>query len=265
MSLIDPVFRACYTAEGSPARERENVLSTPNVGSSFLLIVPSWIDLYAASTEVTMGIEIKTGETFKEIADRTPTGSVIAYCGETAPTGWLICDGMAVSRTTYAELFAVMGVAFGSGDGVNTFDLPDFRGQFLRGWSNGSTIDPDRGSRTAMATGGNSGDNIGSVQATATKRPNTNFTTQTGSTGTGSSGNDSPDHTHQVHRGSGISAASNIVVYAANHYDYQASGGASARHTHSVPALSIPSLAVNGGGDNETRPTNAYVNYIIKY
>lgn len=62
-----------------------------------------------------------------------PIGSIIPYGGITAPTGWLICQGQAVSRTTYAELFAVIGTAFGSGDGTDTFNVPDLRESVPKG------------------------------------------------------------------------------------------------------------------------------------
>jgi microcystin-dependent protein len=62
-----------------------------------------------------------------------PPGLILPYGGSTAPSGWLLCDGTAVSRTEYSELFASIGEAFGSGDGSTTFNLPDLRGMFLRG------------------------------------------------------------------------------------------------------------------------------------
>lgn len=54
-----------------------------------------------------------------------PTGVILPYSGTTAPTGFLMCDGSAVSRTTYADLFAVIGTTYGSGDGSTTFNLPN--------------------------------------------------------------------------------------------------------------------------------------------
>ena len=92
-----------------------------------------------------------------------PIGSVIAWTTGTAPTGTLECDGSAVSRTTYADLYAVVGTIYGTGDGSTTFNLPDYRGEFLRGWAHGSTNDPDKASRT-NAGGGGTGDNIGTKQ-----------------------------------------------------------------------------------------------------
>lgn len=72
-------------------------------------------------------------------------GSVLAFAGSSAPEGFLLCDGSAVSRTTYASLFAVVGSTWGSGDGTTTFNVPDFRGVFLRGLNtSGSGYDPSR-------------------------------------------------------------------------------------------------------------------------
>ena len=66
---------------------------------------------------------------------KVPAGCVMAFAGGgTAPSGWFICDGHEVSRTAYPALFAAIGVTYGSGDGSTTFNLPDFRGRFLRGY-----------------------------------------------------------------------------------------------------------------------------------
>ena len=59
----------------------------------------------------------------------TPVGSIQMFGGTTAPSGWLICDGSEVSRTTYADLFNVIGTTYGTGDGSNTFNLPNFKGR----------------------------------------------------------------------------------------------------------------------------------------
>jgi microcystin-dependent protein len=63
-------------------------------------------------------------------ADPVPTGAILPYGGAAAPTGFLLCDGSAVSRTTYADLFTAISTAFGAGDGSTTFNLPDLRGRF---------------------------------------------------------------------------------------------------------------------------------------
>ena len=83
-----------------------------------------------------------------------PTGSIVAMATRIAPNGYLTCDGSAVSRTTYSKLFSVIGVQFGSGDGSTTFNLPDLRGQFIRGFDSSGSVDADRvfGSKQGDAT-----------------------------------------------------------------------------------------------------------------
>lgn len=81
----------------------------------------------------------------KEQADqKAPPGAVIHFARQTAPIGWLKANGAAVSRTAYASLFAAIGTTFGAGDGFNTFNLPDLRGEFIRGWDDGRGIDDGR-------------------------------------------------------------------------------------------------------------------------
>lgn len=65
-----------------------------------------------------------------------PSGVMMAYGGTSAPSGWLLCDGSAVSRTTYSTLYAIVGTAFGVGDGSTTFNLPDLRGRVPVGKDN---------------------------------------------------------------------------------------------------------------------------------
>ncbi|QTM02061.1 phage tail protein [Mannheimia sp. ZY171111] len=71
-------------------------------------------------------------------------GSVAYFATDTAPNGWLKANGAAVSRTTYAELFAKIGTTFGAGNGYSTFNLPDLRGEFLRGLDDGRNVDAGR-------------------------------------------------------------------------------------------------------------------------
>ncbi len=73
-----------------------------------------------------------------------PVGTIQAFAGARPPVTWAICDGRAVSRTQYPELFATIGAAWGKGDGAKTFNLPDLRGLFLRGADLGSQRDADR-------------------------------------------------------------------------------------------------------------------------
>lgn len=62
----------------------------------------------------------------------------------TVPSGWFECNGQAISRTTYASLFAAIGVVYGAGNGTTTFNVPDMRGEFPRGWDHGRGIDSGR-------------------------------------------------------------------------------------------------------------------------
>lgn len=83
--------------------------------------------------------------------DVIPSGAVSFFARSSAPTGWLKCNGAAVSRTTYASLFAAIGTLWGNGDGTTTFNLPDLRGEFLRVLDDGRGIDPGRAFGSAQA------------------------------------------------------------------------------------------------------------------
>jgi microcystin-dependent protein len=158
------------------------------------------------------------------ISKTSITGEVKAFAGSAAPEGYLFCNGQPISRTVYAELFAVLGTSHGQGDGSTTFNLPDYRGRFLRGVTTDVTRDPDFASRTAMSTGGNTAGSVGSIQADAFTSHTHNWTGATSDTYSGG--------TPLADIGSG--------------------------------AFATPGITLSSGG-NETRPKNAYVNYIIKY
>jgi microcystin-dependent protein len=83
--------------------------------------------------------------------DGVPAGTVVAFAGSAAPSGWLVCNGAAISRTTYAALFAAIGTAHGAGDGATTFNLPDLRGEFIRGLDGGRGVDSGRVLGSAQA------------------------------------------------------------------------------------------------------------------
>lgn len=71
-------------------------------------------------------------------------GMVASFAMQTPPSGWLKCDGSAVSRSTYSALFTAIGTTYGSGNGSTTFNLPDMRGEFVRGFDDGRGIDAGR-------------------------------------------------------------------------------------------------------------------------
>jgi phage-related tail fiber protein len=101
-------------------------------------------------------------------------GEITFFARNTAPTGYLKANGAAISRTTYSALFAAIGTTFGIGDGSTTFNLPDLRGEFLRGWDDSRGVD--------------SGRTFGSAQAAAVESHTHNVKTST--TGAGGSAGD---------------------------------------------------------------------------
>ncbi|MFS4550082.1 phage tail protein [Comamonas resistens] len=87
---------------------------------------------------------LQSAKTYTDAA--LPVGSIILWPSSSPPaSNYLRMNGAAISRTTYAKLFAVIGTAYGAGDGVSTFNLPDARGEFPRFWSDGSPVDSGRG------------------------------------------------------------------------------------------------------------------------
>jgi microcystin-dependent protein len=89
-----------------------------------------------------------------------PSGSVIAFAGSAAPAGWILCDGQAINRTTYAALFAVISTTFGAGNGSTTFNIPDMRGRVAAGKDNMGGVAANRLTGTS---GGVTGTTLGAV------------------------------------------------------------------------------------------------------
>jgi len=196
-----------------------------------------------------------------------PVGSVVAFAGGTAravPEGWLLCDGSAVLRETYADLLAVIGSTYGAGDGTTTFNVPDYRGLFLRGVDDpdgaggrdAAGRDPDAAQRTGVTGGLTAGDVVGSLQGDATRSPNKPFVTLADGA-----------HSHVVlwsrDGGGGIQGVRQAFQTSTNRYgtttiprqEDPRQPEADGVHLHGVDPAS---------GDAETRPKNAAVNWIIK-
>ena len=156
-----------------------------------------------------------------------PVGSVMPYAGDTAPAGWLLCDGASVNQSTHPALYALVGKRFGQGSSATTtFRTPDLRGRFIRGRNDGATgthRDVNASTRTAMNTGGATGDKIGSMQLDLFKA---HVHVMTNSINSWDKGNDSSNGKHEVNFGNRNS---------------------------------------NSTGGSETRPVNVSMNYIIKY
>ena len=90
----------------------------------------------------------------------TPVGAVWDFAGTSAPTGWVFCYGQALSRATYATLFAAIGTAYGAGDGSTTFNVPDCRGRVVAGKDD---MGGSSANRLTAQTGGVNGDALGAT------------------------------------------------------------------------------------------------------
>lgn len=124
-----------------------------------------------------------------------PIATMLPFAGTSAPTGFLLCDGSAVSRTTYADLYGVIGTTYGSGDGSTTFNLPSTVGKFLVG-KNSGTFTPIGG------TGGAESQNLPNhvhTSATPTGAPSATATVQSGAGATVASST----HTHAISSNTG--------------------------------------------------------------
>lgn len=234
-----------FTGAAMTASEAElNILDGATLSTSELNILNGLLNEDGVTEAVTADVNdaIEAGQ----------SGLIMAWPTNTAPNGWLECDGSAVSRTTYADLFAVIGTNYGSGDGSTTFNLPDFRGYFLRGYDNAAGNDPDAASRTDRGDG-TTGDNVGTKQADEFESHD-----HGGSTGSGGS------HSHTVRDSNNDDVRSGVgLEHAGARVDADASTAngdkwdttSAGNHNHSISSA---------GGTSETRPLNAYVMWVIK-
>ena len=182
-------------------------------------------------------------------AGQVPTGSIMPWSANgSLPTGFLLCNGASVSRTTYSALFDVIGTAFGTASGT-TFNLPDFQGRFLRGRDNSAGRDPDAATRTAQNTGGATGDNVGSVQTTdlMEHRHGTPFHAL-------------PGNATIMPFDDWSSTYSRVTTPSLPVTQVNATSGAASGTA--TTAISTTTTAHESG---ESRPVNSYVNFIIKY
>ena len=171
-----------------------------------------------------------------------PTGAIMPFAMNSAPSGWLAADGTAVSRTTYAALFAAIGTTYGAGTGGTTFNLPDLRGIFVRG-INSQTISGVTYSGT-LAT--KQGDSVG---------PHTHSGTTDNM-----SANATHDHNMTVTGlglgGSGGNPVQSTSSFGANSTSIQT---ANTEHQHTFTTSSQSPASTT-----ETRPANIALLYCIK-
>ena len=225
-------------------------------------VAANFSDVNFAAVHYWLKVEIKEGGNYRELsytalasvpyaeaasnAASSPVGSVVVFAGDASsvPEGWLLCDGSAVSRSTYAALYAVIGTAWGYGDNATTFNIPDMRGVFLRGVTGTSNNDANADTRTPLKDGGNSGNNVGSFQQDAAPNIIGNI--------------------NNLSHGDVGATADGAFVRASSGGNGSASGGGGSRNNFNFNA-SRSSLSYGRDNTTEVRPKNVYVNYIIKY
>ncbi len=167
------------------------------------------------------------------------TGMIGAFAAAGVSTlrGWIFCNGQAVDRVDFANLFAVLGEDYGNGDGSTTFNVPDYRGEFLRGTDAGSSRDPDRASRTDRGDG-----TTGAV--VGTKQGDEVESHTHGSAGL---------HNHPIEVRSGSTGGTAGVERQAQ----------SASTVNNARILDDGAHTHSSVGGNENRPRNVYVDYYI--
>jgi microcystin-dependent protein len=169
-----------------------------------------------------------------------PTGTVMAYAGSTAPDGWLLCNGAAVSRTTYANLWALVSSTYGGGNGTSTFNVPDMRSRMPIGAGSGTGLT----SRTLAATGGAETVTIASGNL-PTHQHTLSAHTHTSAAhvhGLNSHTHTSAAHDHTL---SNHSHSLGDHSHTANHGHTASSANDTASHTHSLPRASIFNAGTN--------------------
>lgn len=220
-----------------------------------------------------------------ETRQMAPPGLVGHFARSTAPSGWLKANGAAVSRSAYAELFAAIGTTYGAGDGFTTFNLPDLRGEFVRGWDDGRGVDGGRALGSSQSGAIQSHDHSGS-SADAGGHSHSG-TAQTGgahnhSATTGAAG----EHTHAVKEGnvgpwwgggdvlaSGDDYTQSIAYYsntlAAGNHSHSVSIGTGGAHEHALTINSAGThnhaVTISATGGAETRPRNVALLACIKF
>jgi microcystin-dependent protein len=199
----------------------------------------------------------------------TPIGVIRLFAGSTAPNGWLICNGDAVSRSAYSDLFKIIGTTYGSGNSNSTFTLPDMRGRCPIGVGTGASL-------TARTLGSN----VGAETATLSEA-NMASHTHTASVGTesvththtGTSGGQSADHTHYFSHTAGTSGSYGLMDSGtASSSGQPSTGGISADHTHSTTTGNESANHTHSVTNSNTGSGTAFgimspsivVNFIIK-
>lgn len=165
-----------------------------------------------------------------------PIGALLAYAGSTAPLGWLMCDGAAVSRTTYAALFAVIGTTYGAGNGSTTFNVPDLRNRVPVGSGSTYTRGQTGGAATVTLT---SSQMPGHTHDFSDTSSSAGDHTHSGSTSSGG------DHSHSYYSagsrsdllaggGTGAATSASGTTSSGGSHSHSMSLNSNGSHTHTV-------------------------------
>lgn len=198
-----------------------------------------------------------------------PPGTIITFAGPKTniPPGYLICDGTEHTIANYPNLAAAIGTSWG-GDGSTTFRVPDLRGMFLRGFSDASDDDPNKGTRTAR-NGGATGNAVGSFQSGNYQSHNHGaFSNTTGSHNHVGVGVGERSGTTAVRDNTGYVTFTNTNTatgFDNTNSNNMAEFNLSGFYRHADAGDHAHTITVNDSGGPETRPKNVYVLYLIKY
>ena len=182
----------------------------------------------------------------RHAANGVPVGTIMPFGGalDQIPGGWLLCDGAEYDGgdPLYEQLYNIIGSHWGSSS-VGAFNVPELRGNFMRGQDKGAGNDGDAGSRVAINSGGSAGDKVGSYQM-----------------------DDNKNHIHGINNsGHGHvfydKSNPNSISDNANDRNY---GSSSTGHSKTTGSAKT-GISISSAGDSEQRPLNVYVAYIIKY
>ena len=187
-----------------------------------------------------------------QIVAGVPTSAVFCVAVATVPTGYLECNGNAVSRTTYAALFAIIGTNYGTGDGSSTFNLPDLRGEFIRGFDNGKGTDSGRSIASSQSAQNASHNHSISLSGTTSTTSLTGSITKISETFQSGGGSASGVFT----KTGGVNAGNTP-----SRVDTSPAAGVNlnASHNHTFSAS-----GTSGSQGSEARPRNIAMMYIIK-
>jgi len=193
------------------------------------------------------------GQLTSSVSAAMPVGSITMYGSNTPPTGYFICNGQPLSRSTYAALFAVISTTYGAGDGFSTFNVPDLQQRFPLG-------------KAASGTGATLGGSGGAIDHTHTVAGHSH--SMSGAGATLATGTESANHTHALGYGTNLVAGAVAKPGSFSGTSTADTSGQSANHTHALSG-SIGNVSGGVSGDSSittstSNPPFMVVNFIIK-